>query len=467
MQQRVEIVKILATDANLLIFDEPTAVLAGSEVAELFEVLRKLRCDGTAVVLIAHKLAEILAVADRITVLRHGERIATTLRSETDARTLAGWMVGDNSQFRVPSSELLVASSEFLVPSSEFQVIGVEGGDRPASDRHVPEPMYSQEKGLAEQGPTPDGRPPTPNFGGDGLAGQGPAPETLNQNLETRKSELGIRNSELGSRNCELGTRNSELGTGLSAERVSVRGDRGELAIREVSFDVHPGEIFGIGGVDGNGQAELAESLAGLRQPASGQITWSGAPFDPAVSPATGYIPQDRRTHGIAITMSIEENLILDAVRERRYRYGPLLRRRALRELASDLVRRYDIRIPGLRFPAVSLSGGNQQKIVVARALRGEPDWIVAMNPTRGLDLAATRFVREQLIAAKQRGAAVLLISTDLDELAAIADRNSIMSAGRLTPIQLEGIATDELGLALGGVATGAVPDPAQPEAKP
>jgi simple sugar transport system ATP-binding protein len=242
----------------------------------------------------------------------------------------------------------------------------------------------------------------------------------------------------------------------MAVEAISVRGDRGEQAIREVSFEVRNGEIFGIGGVDGNGQAELAEALVGLRLLASGRLSWNGGVFDPSVMPSTGYIPQDRRRHGLAATMSIEENLILDAVRERRYRYGPFLRRRALTDLASDLVRRYDIRIPGLRFPASSLSGGNQQKIVVARALRGEPDWIVAVNPTRGLDLAATRFVREQLLAARGRGAAVLVISTDLDELAAIADRAAILTAGKLTPVQLEGIAAGELGLALGGIALSA-----------
>jgi len=416
MQQRVEIVKTLATDAKLLIFDEPTAVLAGSEVAELFDVLRKVRSENAAVVLIAHKLAEILAIADRITVLRHGKHVATTLRSETDARKLAGWMMGEKASPR--TGAILSPKPGNLAPQPPNS-----GGQAVAIDSCVPSIPFVAKANI---------------------------PQPINCKEESTLSYATAVRTESGYPQIDVPTGGKP--EGLSAIEISVRGDRGEYAIREVSFEVREGEIFGIGGVDGNGQAELAEALVGLRPLASGRLSWNGGAFDPSVRPTTGYIPQDRRRHGLAATMSIEENLILDAVRERKYRRGPFLRRRALSELASDLIRRYDIRIPGPRFPASSLSGGNQQKIVVARALRGEPDWIVAVNPTRGLDLAATRFVREQLLAARRRGAAILLISTDLDELAAIADRTAILTAGKLSPIQLEGIAADELGLALGGV---------------
>ena len=146
---------------------------------------------------------------------------------------------------------------------------------------------------------------------------------------------------------------------------------------------------------------------------------------------------------------------VLDAVRERSYRYGPFLRRRALREMASDLIRRFDIRVPGMDFPVSSLSGGNQQKIVVARALRSLPDWIVAVNPTRGLDIGATLFVRDQLRQARNRGAAIVLISTDMDEVALLSDRAAILSGGSLTEYRLEGVQAEEIGLLLGGIATG------------
>ncbi|HLV81313.1 MAG TPA: ATP-binding cassette domain-containing protein, partial [Chthonomonadaceae bacterium] len=354
-QQRVEIVKALATEARLLIFDEPTAVLSGAEVAELFGVLRRLRDEGRAVILITHKLAEILAVADRVTVLRHGSRVASSPVAETDAPQLAFWMVG-------------------AAPAAPE---GKESGGR-QEDR--------------------SSRPPA-----------------------------------------------------CAASDLVILGDRGEEAARGVSLAVRRGEIVGIGGVDGNGQTELAEALAGLRPLQAGAISWEGGLFLPGKSPRTGYIPQDRRRVGLALPMTVEDNLILEAVRQREYRRGLFLRRRRLRGLASELIRRFDIRTSSPTLPAAALSGGNQQKIVVARALRGEPEWIVAVNPTRGLDIAATRFVHAQLLQARSRGAAILLVSTDLDELAALSDRAAILSGGRLFDYALDRSDQTELGLLLGG----------------
>jgi simple sugar transport system ATP-binding protein len=214
---------------------------------------------------------------------------------------------------------------------------------------------------------------------------------------------------------------------------------------------VRRGEIFGIGGVDGNGQGELAEALAGLRKFSGGTMLWEGAPFKPGVNPAIGYIPQDRRRDGLATTMTIEENLVMDAVARRSYQIGPFLKRRELRMLADDLIRRFDVRTPGGALPASALSGGNQQKVVIARALNGEPDLIVAVNPTRGLDIAATRFVHEQLAGARRRGACVVLISTDMDEVLALSDEVAILSAGRLTAADLDGASATDIGLLLGG----------------
>ncbi len=214
------------------------------------------------------------------------------------------------------------------------------------------------------------------------------------------------------------------------------------------------GEIFGIGGVDGNGQTELAEALVGLRALRSGGLTWEGGDFRAGLVPTVGYIPQDRRRVGLAVSMTIEDNLLFEAVRSPAFRRGPFLKRRALRKLAADLIRAFDIRTASAALPASSLSGGNQQKVVVARALYAQPEWIVAVNPTRGLDIGATRFVHAQLLQARARGAAIVLISTDLDEIAALADRAAILSGGRLTEFQAEQADRTDIGLLLGGLGT-------------
>jgi simple sugar transport system ATP-binding protein len=223
-------------------------------------------------------------------------------------------------------------------------------------------------------------------------------------------------------------------------------------AIKNVALEVRRGEIFGIGGVDGNGQTELAEALVGLRPLRSGTLSWEGGPFVAGVTPTLGYIPQDRRRVGLAVTMTVEENLLFRAVHDPAFRRGPFLKRRALRRLAADLIRTFDIRTPSATLPVSSLSGGNQQKVVVARALYAQPEWIVAVNPTRGLDIGATRFVHEQLQQARARGAALVLISTDLDEINALADRAAILSGGSLTEYQAGKTDETELGLLLGGL---------------
>jgi simple sugar transport system ATP-binding protein len=359
-QQRVEIIKALATDASLLIFDEPTAVLAEGEVDELFRVLRALRDEGRAVILIAHKLAEILAVADQVTVLRRGTRVASTSIAETDADQLATWMVGETTE---------------------------ESASPPDAPQRAP----------AEQ-------------------------------------------------------RRPNASPALTVSQMAVRGDRGEMVLKQVSLQVRCGEIFGIGGVDGNGQRELAEALVGLRPLESGCLTWNGADFVPGKTPRVGYIPQDRRRDGLATTLSIEENLLFDAVRAPAFRRGPFLKRKALGQLARTLITQFDVRTSEPLLPASALSGGNQQKIVVARALHSEPELIVAMNPTRGLDIGATRFVQDQLLKARARGAAIVLISTDFDEVRALSDRAAILANGQLTDFALETQDAGALGRMLGGL---------------
>ncbi len=372
-QQRVEIVKALSTGARIVIFDEPTAVLTAAEVEDLFEVLRRLCAEGHAIILIAHKLAEVLAVADRITVLRRGRNVAVVEATATTQRELAAWMIGAR-----PKSD--------TVPATE--------------------PM---ERGTLQ-------RPPVSHV----------------------------------------------EGAALVARAIHVTGDRGIEAIKGLTLEVGRGEIFGIGGVDGNGQGELAEALVGIRRVVSGSIIWDGRPIAPGRYPVVGYIPQDRRRDGLAVGLSIEENLLFAAVRAPEYRIGPFLRRRALNTLARRLVADFDIRTNNPALPAASLSGGNQQKIVVARAMHANPDLIVAVSPTRGLDIGSTRFVHDQLRRARDRGAAVVLISTDLEELQALADRGAILSGGRLNEYSFAAPDDERLGLLLGGAMPTTQQEPLQ-----
>lgn len=319
-QQRVEILKALGGDARVLILDEPTAVLSPDEVDDLFGVLRGLRDQGAAVILIAHKLAEVFQVADRLTVLRGGVKVAEAPLGETTQEEVARWMVGE-----------------------------------------------------------PHDEPPPPPLEA------GPPRITLH----------GLR----------------------------VAGDRGEEAVRGVDLVVHAGEIVGVGGVDGNGQVELAEAVAGVRSPSEGSVDADGP---------VGYIPQDRQGDGLALAMSLRDNFLIGRTDRPGLAWGPILLGRAVSRWAAALVARFSIKVGSLSDPAESLSGGNQQKLVVGRVLDSNPRVLVAANPTRGLDIRAADFVHDRLREAAANGAAVLLISTDRDELAVLAHRTLYMSSGRL-----------------------------------
>lgn len=325
VQQRLEILKALGGEGKTLILDEPTAVLSPDEVEDLFRVLRQLRDEGRIVILIAHKLSEVLAIADRVTVLRKGRLVATAPRAEVDAATLAEWMVGE-----------------------------------------MPE-----------------------------------APEA-------RQTSTGK--------------------VGLVVKGLGVQGDRGETAVRNVSFEVRQGEVLGIGGVDGNGQIELAEAIAGVRG-STGKREWDGRPI--ADSPARiGYVPQDRQTDGLAMGMSVEENLLIGNDRRTELARSGLLKRSAIHGWAEELIKRFEIRTPGPSQRIAGLSGGNQQKVVVSRTLDRNPELLVVVNPTRGLDIRASVFVHSRILEARDKGAAVLLISTDLDELTALSDRTLFLTRG-------------------------------------
>ncbi len=322
VQQRVEILKALATGARVLILDEPTAVLTPDEAGDLIRVIRTLAGEGVAVILIAHKLSEVFAAADDLTVLRHGRVVGSAAASETDPDEAANWMIGES--------------------------------------------------------------------------------------LPARHSAVSLAGNVL-----------------LSCDNLYVSGDRGEPSVRGVTLEARAGEILGVGGVDGNGQIELAEALAGVRPPSSGRVSAMGR---------IGYIPQDRQRDGLVGAMPIWENTLLGAESDGRLAWGPFLLRGAARRRAQAICDQFDVRRRSIDQPARSLSGGNQQKVVVGRVLEREPGIVVAVNPTRGLDLNAARFVQNELRQAASRGAAVILFSTDREEIEAAADRSLTMSRGLAEP---------------------------------
>lgn len=314
IQQRVELLKSLAAGGTVIVLDEPTAVLSDEEVSELFRVMGELRDEGRAVVLVAHKLREVLAVADRITVLRNGRIVGSTLADGTTEHELQTWMTG-----------------EALSPIASSSTIAGE--------------------------------------------------------------------------------------ICLEARGLQVSGDRGEEAIRGIDLVVRHGEVVGIGGVDGNGQVELAEAIVGIR---SSRSTSLRRPEQ------IGYIPQDRHADALALTMSIRENFLIGSTT------GPLLTPKAVNKGARSLIDKYNIKAQDINATVGSLSGGNQQKIVVSRVMERQPSLLVAVNPTRGLDFQATKFVHTAIGEAAQRGMAVLLISTDRDEIRELATSGHRLEGGRI-----------------------------------
>lgn len=275
------------------------------------------------------------------------------------------------------------------------------------------------------------------------------------------RSVLGIRCSDRADR-AELRTPNSEHRIPTPHEPALVVRDlrvldaRGLEAVRGVSFEVRRGEVFGIAGVDGNGQTELAEAVVGLRPRLAGTLQADdGAhrPTGPARRP--GYIPEDRQHSGLVLPLSVRDNLALEIYRLARFRWGPVLRLPRLWAATRAMAQRFDIRNTSERQPVATLSGGNQQKIVVARALDGERTLLVAVNPTRGLDLGATEYVHGQLRAARDSGVGVLLMSTDLDEVLALSDRVGVLFEGRLQGIVSPRAPREEIGQMMGGKREG------------
>jgi ABC-type uncharacterized transport system ATPase subunit len=353
-QQRVEILKALYRDAQILILDEPTAVLTPQEARELFLIVNELKAQGKSIIFISHKLNEVLEIADRITVLRRGKKIETSPREGATEESLARSMVG----------------------------------------REV---LLEVEKGPAAPA--------------DAL---------------------------------------------LEVEDLHVRDDRGLEAVRGVSFTARAGEIVGIAGVDGNGQTELIDALAGLRRTESGRVRLAGedvtgASASKRLEGGLGHIPEDRQRRGLVLEFSLAENIALhDYDRPPFSRFGWLSPGRVV-ENARRLLGEFDVRGGGPQTRAASLSGGNQQKVVLAREIARNPSVLIAAQPTRGLDVGAIEFVHRRLVGERDGGRAVLLVSLELDEILSLSDRILVMYEGRIVGEFPPDTSAEELGIAMTG----------------
>lgn len=355
MQQRVEILKALYRGAEVLILDEPTAVLTPQEVDELAAIMRSLVHQGKSIIFITHKLREVIAISDRVAVLRRGKCVGTGETKNTTAEELAQMMVG----------------------------------------REV---VLSLEKEPAKPGDTV-----------------------------------------------------------LRVENLHARSGRNLPALRGVSFDVKAGEIVGIAGIEGNGQSELVETLTGLRKSTSGHIYVNG--IDAAhnqpralIEQGVAHIPEDRQNRGLILDFTVAENFILRNYYKSPFARGINLDYRKVQAHARDLISEFDVRTPHENIPVRSLSGGNQQKVVVARELSSEPKLLIASQPTRGLDVGAIEFVHKRLLAQRDQGKAILLVSLELDEIMSLSDRILVIYEGQIVGEMAASEATEgELGLLMAG----------------
>lgn len=334
-QQRVEIVKALLRGADLLILDEPTSVLTPQEATELFRILRRMAAEGHSIILISHKLDEVLSVCDRVLVLRRGGIVGSAAARETDAQSLARMMVG---------REVLFTTRPSALPPGEI-VLEVSG--------------------------------------------------------------------------------------------VSVRGDRGQIAVRDASLTVRRNEIVGIAGVSGNGQRELAEAITGLRHVEQGTVRLAGtevtnAPARRLAGAGIGSVPEERMRFGVVPNLLLYENTFLRHHRSPAFSRMAMLNFRSIRTHAQRIVESFRVQAPSLSSPLKNLSGGNIQKLIVGREFAGEPRLLVAAHPTYGLDVGATQYIREQLMERREKGAAILLISEDLEEIFALSDRIVVLYRGMI-----------------------------------
>ncbi|MFC7227523.1 ABC transporter ATP-binding protein [Salinirubellus salinus] len=355
VQQRVEILKALYRGADVLILDEPTAVLTPQEVEELFGVLEELTEQGKTIIFITHKLGEAMTAADDVTVLRDGKNVGSVKADETTREELARMMVG----------------------------------------REV----------LLE--------------------------------LERAEADPG-----------------AEV---LTVEGLTVQDERGVVAVDDVSLTVRAGEVFGIAGVDGNGQSELVEAVTGLRKPDEGRVTFDGEDVTDwsrgrRIREGMAFVPEDRQERGLVMEFDLVENGVLGSQHDAPYAKGGRLDWDAIEGHAGDVVEEYDVRPANVRAKAEALSGGNQQKFVVGREFARDPSLLVAMHPTRGVDIGSTEFIREELLRLRSEGVGVLLVSSKLEEAQGLADRLAVMYEGDLMAVvDPDEVTESDLGLLMAG----------------
>ena len=355
-QQRVEIVKALYREADILILDEPTAVLTPQEADDLFVIMRSMVKQGKSIIFITHKLREVLDVADRISVMRAGKMVGSVKPAESTTATLAAMMVGREVILQIDKS-----------------------------DAHPGQPV-------------------------------------------------------------------------ITVDDLHVTDDREHMAVDGVSFQVHAGEILGVAGVQGNGQTELAEAITGLRHTTSGKVNIMGHETTNAtpreiVQAGTAHVPEDRQKHGLVLSFPVKDNLVLCSYYHAPYAHGIEMNERAIERDAHELVQTFDVRTPSIDTPVGTLSGGNQQKVIVARELSRAVKLVIANQPTRGLDVGSIEFIHRRIVQARDKGAAVLLISAELDEILSLSDRIAVMYKGRILDILDAKTATRErLGCLMAGI---------------
>lgn len=360
MQQRVEILKMLYRNAEILIFDEPTGVLTPQEVRELMKIMKNLVSEGKSIILITHKLKEIKAVADRCTVIRRGKLVGTVDVVSTSEAQMAEMMVGRQVSFKVEKQD--------KVP-----------GD-----------------------------------------------------------------------------------TILKVENLSVLNNRKVLGLKDLSLEVRSGEIVGVAGVEGNGQTELVEAITGLRRAESGRVLLKGKDITgiqvrSRINAGMAHIPEDRQKRGLVLDYSIEDNMVIEIYDRVPFSKNGLLNREAIRDYAEDIMKNFDVRAgQGTESIARSLSGGNQQKAIVGREIELNPDLLIAVQPTRGLDVGSIEYIHKRLVEQRDSGKAVLLVSLELDEILNVSDRIAIVCNGELIGIvNASDTNENEVGLMMTGVKGG------------
>ena len=383
LRQRVEIIKCLRRDPNIVIFDEPTSVLTPDESVVLFESMREVVAnEGRAVVLVSHKLDEVLHAADEISIMRRGKVVDQLLASDADAPTLARGMVGRDVSLR-----------------SERAALGV---------------LVVDEEDISDQTPEP--------------------------RISTGSVEKDVDTAPV-----------------LQIKNARFRGSDGVLALDDLSLELHAGEIVGVAGVEGNGQREMGDLLSSLISLDSGFVAVDGERISDGRSGAMaragiGVIPEDRHDSGIVLDMTLAENLVL--VDQSAISKHGVIDRRALEDLALQLIDQFGIQCSGPDAPMWSLSGGNQQRVVLARELAQNPKVLVAAQPTRGLDVGAIEYMNDRLTAAASDGVAVLLISNELEEILDLSHRIVVMHSGRVVGgMDRSDVDLEELGLMMGGAA--------------